>query len=49
MGEIFRVHLAYEGGRSDQPESVVVKLPSSFEESRAQGAPVMNERLVRFT
>jgi hypothetical protein len=36
MGDIFRVVLEQDGGSAD-PASVVVKLPSSHEENRAQG------------
>jgi len=48
MGDIFRV--ALETTRSaDLPASVVVKLPSSFEENRAQGVALgMFEAEVRF-
>ncbi|MGK0221237.1 MAG: hypothetical protein ACI9ON_000472 [Limisphaerales bacterium] len=48
MGDIYRVHLSQE---SDPlvPASVVVKLPSSFEENRAQGVALgMFEAEVKF-
>ncbi len=48
MGDIFRVALVYEDGASG-PVSVVVKLPSSFEENRSQGVALgMFEAEVRF-
>lgn len=48
MGDIFRVALSYEDG-SERPQSVVVKLPSSFEENRSQGVALgMFEAEVRF-
>jgi len=37
MGDIFRVELTYRAAASGKPDSVVVKLPSSFEENRIQG------------
>ena len=37
MGDIFRVTLDYADGQPAGPASVVVKLPSSHEENRAQG------------
>ena len=37
MGDIFRVELQYREVTPGQPDSVVVKLPSSFEENRTQG------------
>lgn len=37
MGDIYRVGLSVSGDRQDVPESVVVKLPSSFEGNRTQG------------
>ena len=37
MGDIFTVAIDYEGEASDLPASVVVKLPSSFEDNRQQG------------
>lgn len=37
MGDIFRLSLDYARGAAAGPESVVVKLPSSHEENRAQG------------
>ena len=49
MGDIYRVHVTYAEERGDQPESVVVKLPSSFEENRSQGVALgMFEAEVRF-
>ncbi len=46
MGDIYRVGLT---GGTGLPESVVVKLPSSFEENRAQGVALgMFEAEVRF-
>lgn len=48
MGDIFRAHLTYAPG-TQGPPSVVVKLPSSFEENRAQGVALgMFEAEVRF-
>lgn len=48
MGDIFRAHLTYAAG-TQGPDSVVVKLPSSFEENRAQGVALgMFEAEVRF-
>ncbi len=45
MGDIFRVRLVGEG----VPHSIVVKLPSSFEENRAQGVALgMFEAEIRF-
>ena len=48
MGDIFSAQVEYaEGGQG--PQSVVVKLPSSFEENRAQGVALgMFEAEVRF-
>lgn len=47
MGDIFKVDLTYGDARG--PSSVVVKLPSSFEENRAQGVALgMFEAEVRF-
>ena len=37
MGDIYRVELDYASNESGLPPSVVVKLPSSFEENRQQG------------
>ena len=37
MGDIYRLALEYEEGADSGPASVVVKLPSSHEENRAQG------------
>ena len=53
MGDIFRVGLEYEtasdADQSAHPASVVVKLPSSFEENREQGVALgMFEAEVRF-
>lgn len=49
MGEIHRVALMYEGDAGDAPESVVVKLPSTFAENREQGVNLgMYEAEVRF-
>ncbi|MEM7099111.1 MAG: phosphotransferase [Pseudomonadota bacterium] len=49
MGDIFRVPLTYTAPDPSLPESVVVKLPSSFEENRAQGVALgMFEAEVRF-
>lgn len=48
MGDIFRAHLSYADG-TPGPTSVVVKLPSSFEENRTQGVALgMFEAEVRF-
>lgn len=48
MGDIFRAHLSYANGEQG-PASVVVKLPSSFEENRSQGVALgMFEAEVRF-
>jgi len=49
MGDIFRVELKYSQVNSGQPSSIVVKLPSSFEENRTQGVNLgMFESEVRF-
>ena len=53
MGDIYRVSIQYDGKIDDKtsrlPTSVVVKLPSSFEENRAQGVALgMFEAEVRF-
>lgn len=49
MGDIFRVELKYGQATIGQPDSVVVKLPSSFEENRTQGVDLgMFEAEVRF-
>ena len=49
MGDIFRVELKYSQATIGQPDSVVVKLPSSFEENRTQGVDLgMFEAEVRF-
>lgn len=48
MGDIFKVALTYAPGAAG-PDSVVVKLPSSFEENRSQGVALgMFEAEVRF-
>jgi len=49
MGDIFRVELKYGQRNTGKPDSVVVKLPSSFEENRTQGVELgMFEAEVRF-
>ena len=49
MGDIYRVELNYASNKSDLPPSVVVKLPSSFEENRQQGIALgMFEAEVKF-
>ena len=49
MGDIYRVTVDYAEPAPDLPPSVVVKLPSSFEENRAQGVALgMFEAEVRF-
>ncbi|HJM28444.1 MAG: phosphotransferase [Acidimicrobiales bacterium] len=49
MGDIYRVSLEYGSDADDKPSSVVVKLPSSFEENRQQGVALgMFEAEVRF-
>lgn len=49
MGEIHRVAIDYEGNRGDAPDSVVVKLPSTFEDNRQQGIDLgIYESEVRF-
>ena len=49
MGDIYRVGLSISGDRQDVPESVVVKLPSSFEGNRTQGVALgMFEAEIRF-
>ncbi len=49
MGDIFRVAVDYESAEEAGPASVVVKLPSSFEENRAQGVALgMFEAEVKF-
>ena len=49
LGDIFRVELEYAPAIIEKPESVVVKLPSSFEENRKQGLDLgMFEAEVRF-
>jgi len=49
MGDIYRVGLSTLGDRQDVPESVVVKLPSSFEGNRTQGVALgMFEAEIRF-
>ena len=49
MGDIHKVDLTYKGDKDDKPTSVVVKLPSTFEENREQGVALgMFEAEVRF-
>ncbi|MEM8766894.1 MAG: phosphotransferase [Pseudomonadota bacterium] len=49
MGDIYRVALSYAEANTQAPATVVVKLPSSFEENRAQGVALgMFEAEVRF-
>lgn len=49
MGELRVATLGYEGDAGDAPESVVVKMPSSFEANREQGVALgMYEAEVRF-
>ena len=49
MGDIYRVELTYDTNQKNNLESVVVKLPSSFEENREQGVALgMFEAEVRF-
>ena len=49
MGDIYRVAIQYAEKATSLPASVVVKLPSSFEENRAQGIAFgMFEAEVRF-
>ena len=49
MGDIYRVDLSCDSDGKTSPESVVVKLPSSFEENREQGVALgMFEAEVRF-
>ena len=49
MGDIFKVTLDYAEADAAGPQSVVVKLPSSFEENRTQGVALgMFEAEVRF-
>ena len=49
MGDIYRLKLRYASDASGKPSSVVLKLPSSFEENRAQGVALgMFEAEVRF-
>ena len=49
MGDIYRVTISYGSDAEDKPASVVVKLPSSFEENRQQGVALgMFEAEVRF-
>ena len=49
MGDIFCLQLSYQTPSPEKPKSVVVKLPSSFEENRAQGVALgMFEAEVRF-
>lgn len=49
MGDIFRVQLEYADAQPDHPASVVVKLPSPYEENRAQGVALgMFDAEIRF-
>ena len=49
MGDIYRVAVRYRATTEGKPGSVVVKLPSSFEENREQGVALgMFEAEVRF-
>lgn len=49
LGDIYRVELAHQDSEAHLPSSVVVKLPSSFEENRQQGVALgMFEAEVRF-
>ena len=49
MGELHRVEVTYEGASGSAPASVVVKMPSPFEENREQGVNLgMYEAEVRF-
>lgn len=50
MGDIYRLGLEYAGDKpTEAPDSIVVKLPSSFEENREQGVALgMFEAEVRF-
>ena len=49
MGDIFRMSLTYASSNHEQPASVVVKLPSSFEENRQQGIALgMFDAEIRF-
>ena len=49
MGDIYRVELNYASNETALPSSVVVKLPSSFEENRQQGIALgMFEAEVKF-
>lgn len=49
MAEIHQVRIGYEGDHGDAPESVVVKLPSTFPANREQGVNLgMYEAEVRF-
>ena len=49
MGDIYRVAIDYAAAEPSLPRSVVVKLPSSFEENRSQGVALgMFEAEVRF-
>ena len=49
MGDIYRVAVSYRSSGEGKPDSVVVKLPSSFEENREQGVALgMFEAEVRF-
>ena len=49
MGDIYQVSMTYRDAGIDKPASVVVKLPSSFEENRQQGVTLgMFEAEIRF-
>jgi hypothetical protein len=49
MGDIYRVAIQFSENAAHLPDSVVVKLPSSFEDTRAQGIALgMFESEVRF-
>ena len=49
MGDIFKVSVEYADANATGPASVVVKLPSSFEENRSQGVALgMFDAEVRF-
>ncbi|MEM7288607.1 MAG: phosphotransferase [Actinomycetota bacterium] len=49
MGELHVAELTYEGDHGSAPDSVVVKMPSPFEENREQGVNLgMYEAEVRF-
>jgi Phosphotransferase enzyme family/SnoaL-like domain len=49
MGQLWKVTPTYDAGNATGPTSVIVKLPSPFEENRAQGVALgMYEAEVRF-